>query len=224
MREAVEQSVKNAVEVLDTGKGWSYVTFFRPGTKSETVLFDLDRLETMAKQNGLLLPWDVVAQHNKIVVTAHSDEHGASAQLFGLAKLLEAFAAKFGDTKKYPDHGFYGKLGGFYDWSEKGRVLVIYSDGDDRLLELLASLEELLTKFKVKGVRFELHLSNGLSSVPRLLDGFHDSTYRQSGANFFRITDPHQFQLLLDQARQDYFNYPFVQPEGSIAASAAKSS
>lgn len=210
LRRAVELKVKHPGEVLDTDKGWSYVTFFRPGTQGQSVLFDIDRLEALARDNGYFLPWEVVTQHNKIVITAHSEEYGPSAQLFGLHAFLEAYAAKFSNSKKYPEHGFYGKLGGFFDRPEKGRVLVIYSTSNDTLLTILGSVEELLPHLKVKGIRFEHDISNGLSNIPRMLDGFKDQKYRDSGTQYYRITNPNQFSMLLEQARNDYFHYPFT--------------
>ncbi len=206
----IERKTENPFEVGDTGKGWSYVTFFSHGTTPSGVLFDLERLETVALDNGYFLPWEVLSQHNKLVVTAHTDMAGPSAQLFSLYMLLEAYASRFDSVKKFPELGFYGKMGGFFERPEKGRVLCIYGTSDDSLLLISEAMENLLKKWSLKGVRFDCHLSNGLSDIPRMLDGFNDPDYRAAGVNYFRITDPNRFAGLIEQARRDYGNYMFA--------------
>jgi len=210
VREAVEAKVESPWDLPDTGKGWTYVTFCPPGTDPHGVLFDIDQLEELAKNNGYHLSADVVAQHNKLVVTAVADS--PSAQLFGLFRLLDAYARLYADTHKHPDHTFYGKLGGQYDRSEKGRVLAIYARGDEALLGISEAMEELARTVQIPGVQFTTRLANGLSAMPRMLHGFDDPTYRGSGVNIFKITDPNRFEVLLDQARADYPNYPFTPP------------
>ncbi len=211
---AQEQRVQDPREVGETGKGWSYVTYFRRGTSPSSVLYDIDGLERLARENGFFLPGEVIAQHNKLVITATSDEHGSSGQLLGLLRALAAFAERHGDTRKHPRHGFYGKLGGIYERPEKGRVLALYSTGDEELLEIAAAFEQLLPGVRTRGVQLELRLANGLSHLPRMLDGFGHPAYLRSGAESFRITDPTQFGLLLEQARRDHSKYAF----GPIAA------
>jgi hypothetical protein len=142
------------------------------------------------------------------VVTAVADT--PSAQLFGLVRLLEAFAAAYADTGKHRDHSFYGKLGGQYERSEKGRVLAVYARGDETLLSISEAFEALFEKVRVPGVQFHARLANGLSAMPRMLHGFDDPTYRGSGVTIFRISDPNRFSVLLDQARADYPNYRFA--------------
>jgi hypothetical protein len=215
IKSAIDKDIRHPLEVseLEPKKGWSYVTFFRPGTRSDTVLFDVDKLELLATSNGFFLPRHVISQHNKIMVTAYCDAAAnGSAQVFGLYKFLEAYAAKYSDMGKYPNHGFYGKLGGIYERPEKGRVLAIYATSDDALLDILSSVEQLVDTFKVKGIRFEYRLTNGLSAIPRILHGFDDPQYRQAGADIYRISDPTQFSVLLEQARNDYSKYIFDKP------------
>jgi hypothetical protein len=206
---ALNNGVKSPFEVMDTDKGWSYVTFFQPGTTPSRVLFNIDNLEDTAQSNGFFLPWEVVATHNKVVVTAVSELPSPSAQLFGLHRVMEAYAALYANPSKHPQHSFYGKLGGCYDRPEKGRVLVIYSTGDDALLQIEESLQGLLPKLGVRGVEFSIRLANGLSDIPRMLQGFDDPLYRSSGTNMYRITDPAKFSVLLNQARHDYAHYLF---------------
>jgi len=216
VKHAVDKDVRHPHEVaeLESKKGWSYVTFVQPGTRSDAVLYDVDKLQLTATANGFFLPRAVVSQHNKVVVTASSSTPNSSAQVFGLYKFLEAYAAKYKDMHKYPQQGFYGKFGGFYDRHEKGRVLAMYANNDDALLEVVASVEHLLPTLKVKGIVFDYHLTNGLSAIPRLLHGFDDPTYRDAGVDSYRICDPTQFSVLLEQARHDYSNYIFdKQPE-----------
>ena len=209
LKEALETRLKNPFEIGATGKGWTYVTFVRPGTSSKSVLYDIDRLELLANDNGYFLPRDIVAQHNKVVVTAHASESRGTLQLYGLWAFLDAYANAYANDRKFPNHAFYGKLGGIYDRPEKGRVLAMYATNDDSLLEILSSLETLLPTVEVPGVKLEYRLANGLSAIPRMLHGFDDPTYRQSGTPFFRIADPARFSMLLEQARGDYDNYLF---------------
>jgi len=210
IKSEIERKTENPFEVGDTGKGWSYVTFFSHGTTPNGVLFDLERLRTIALDNGYFLPWEVLSQHNKIVVTAHTDMAGPSSQLFALYRLLEEYASRFDSVNRYPELGFYGKMGGFFDRPEKGRVLCIYGTSDDSLLLISEAVENLLKKWSLRGVRFDSHLSNGLSDIPRMLDGFNDPDYRAAGVNYFRITDPNRFAGLIEQARRDYGNYMFA--------------
>lgn len=212
VRDALGEKIRDPHTIGPVEKGWSYVTFFRPGTRGRAVLFDVDRLELIANDNGYFLPREVVTQHNKLVVTAYCEASHGSVQLYALAKLLELYAAKYASEKKHPNHGFYGKLGGIYDRAEKGRVLAIYAESDDKLLEIVSSVEQMLTQVKVPGARLEYHLANGLSAIPRLLQGFDDPHYLQSGTPFHRIADPRQFSVLLEQARGDYDHYLFSTP------------
>jgi hypothetical protein len=209
-REAEKKPRGDALDVGETGKGWSYVTFFRPGTRRDQVLFNLNELEDTAQQNGYFLPWELVSQHNKVVVSAFSHVgNDPSVALFGLVELLQGYAKLYADSRKYPHHGFYGKVGGVYDRAEKGRVLALYASSDDDLLLIQESLDDLMRKLKFKLASFDHHLSNGLSDIPRILDGYNDPEYRGTGATHFRITDPNRFESLVEQARRDYGNYIF---------------
>ncbi|MBM4370515.1 MAG: hypothetical protein FJ098_02625, partial [Deltaproteobacteria bacterium] len=199
-------------ELADTGPGWSYVTFYPLGTRSDQVLFDLSRLAATAEDLGFFLPDEVISQHNKIVVTAISGEPRSSLQLYALAKLLLAYGARHANPRSNPRLGWYGKFGGIYSRPEKGRVLVIYAENDDCLLEIEAALQDLVPECRVPGVAFELRLGNGLSDLPRMLKGYHDPEYRDAGVLHFKITDPHRFSTLVDQARVDYGNYLFEKP------------
>lgn len=209
LKEALELGVKSPMEVMDTDKGWSYLTFFRPGTAPSKVLFDIDDLEHIAQQNGYFLPWETVSTHNKVVVTAFSDIPNPSAQLFGLYKLLEVYSDLFANSVKHPEYSFYGKLGGCYDRPEKGRVLVIYSTSDESLLYIEEAIKEIVGKMKLRGIEYQTRLANGLSDIPRMLQGFDDPVYRNSGTSMYRITDPARFTILLEQARHDYDHYMF---------------
>jgi hypothetical protein len=208
VKDALDAKVEAPWGLPDSGKGWTYVTFAPPGTAPGDVLFDLDRLEAVAKDLGYHLPTEVVAQHNKLVVVAHGES--PSAEVFGLARLLEAYAAKFADTDRHPNHGFFGKVGGQYDRVEKGRVLAVYARGDDPLLTVTEAFEGLVREVRVPGIVFATRLANGLSAVPRLLHGFDDPAYRATGATFHRITDPAGFDTLLAQVRADYGSYRFA--------------
>lgn len=212
VKDALERNEKFPFTLLDTDKGWSHITFFRPGTPSEKVLFDVDRLEALAKHSSFYLPGDVVSQHNKIVVTATSDPGSHSAQIFGLCRFLAAYAKRYRNAKKYPELGFYGKVGGIYDRPEKGRALIIYSSSDERLLQVLEAIEAVLPAVKTAGVTLEHHLANGLSEIPRLLEGLGDSAYRTSGNELFRISDQKHFSMVLRQVREDHGKYLFVPP------------
>lgn len=210
VKKAIDEKIKSPFEILDSEKGWTYVTFYEISAEPNSVLYNLNRLEDAATQNGYFLPWDIMKEHNKVVVTATSDLPSPSAQLFGLHAFLQAYEALYSATNKYPLHGFYGKLGGFYDRPEKGRVLVMYAPCEEAQLEVMSAVETLLPKVKVPGVHFEMHLANALSTIPRLLQGFDDPEYRQSGSPYYRITDPGKFAMLLEQARDDYHRYMFL--------------
>jgi hypothetical protein len=176
------------------------------------LLFDVDRLEVLAHENHFYLPGEVVRQHNKVVVSAMAPGAGPSAQLFGLYRFLDAFAGRFADFRVHPHHDFYGKLGGLWDRTEKGRVLVMYGRGDDSLLEICDTVERLVRDVEVPGVLFGVRLSNGLSAIPRILDGFHDPDYVKTGVDHFRVTDPRAFDEMLEEARKDYPKYLFKKP------------
>ncbi len=213
VRRELDKPKPDALDVGDSGKGWSYVTFFRPGTHRENVLFDVNGLEQTAQKNGYFLPWDIISQHNKLVINAFSNVgNGPSVALLALVKLLEEYAKKFNHPLNFPHHGFYGKLGGIFERPEKGRVMALYATSDDDLLLIEESLQEVVKSMKLKWASFDLHLSNGLSDIPRMLDGYDDPEYRETGATHFRITDPARFQSLLDQARRDYGHYLFTSP------------
>ncbi len=210
VKAAIGEKVKNPFEIMDSEKGWSYVTFYEVTADPASVLYNVGRLEEAASKNGYFLPWEIMREHNKVVVTAYSDMPSPSAQLYGLHSLLLAYEQQYKSTDKHPLNGFYGKMGGFYDRPEKGRVLVIYAPCDEALLEVMSAMEGLVAKVSVPGVRFEMHLANGLSAIPRLLQGFDDPEYRQSGSPYYRITDPNKFGLLLEQAKNDYHHYLFM--------------
>jgi len=210
IRQEIEKPRPQILDVGDSGKGWTYMTFFAPGTPRDQVLFDLERLHSTALENGFFLPRDLITQHNKIVVSAYSAlGSNPSYQLFGLYHLVERFAMKFDSIRKYPNHGFYGKMGGVYDRVEKGRVVCIYAQSDDSLLTIVETLDELMKKSKLTGVVYDYHLANGLSDIPRLMDHFDDPDYLAAGATHCRITDPSRFTTLVEQARLDYSNYLF---------------
>ena len=189
--------------------GWSYITFFPKEVEVNTVLFDVNRLKELVVKNSYYLPYEVISQHNKVVVTAYPDGEESLSPLFGLYQLIFSYAGRFSDSQQYPSHGFYGKLGGIYNRPEKGRVLAIYSANDESLLDIYDSLEKLIKETPLKDIRFELRFSNGLSALPRMLSGFDDSDYRRSGAKHYKITDPDLFTVLLNQAKLDYENYHF---------------
>jgi hypothetical protein len=204
--------VKDPHELAEIAAGWSYVTYFPLGTTPDKVLFDLSKLESTAEDLGYFLPDEVVAEHNKIVITATSVVQSPSHQLFGLLRLIEAYGKKFTSPEDHPKLGYYGKVGGIYERPEKGRVLVAYAEDDESLLEIEAAYQELIAEFKVPGVAFEVRLGNGLSDLPRLLKGYGEPEYRQAGVHHFKITDPARFETLVQQARVDYSNYLFEKP------------
>ena len=204
--------VKDPHELSEVGAGWTYVTFFPLGTTPDKVLFDLSKLESTAEELGYFLPDDVVAEHNKIVITAKSVVQSPAHQLYGLLRLIEEFGRRFTDPDKHPRLGYYGKVGGIYERPEKGRVLVLYAEGDEALLEIEMAFQELISDFKVRGVEFSVRLGNGLSDLPRLLKGYGEPEYRQAGVHHFKITDPNRFETLVHQARVDYSNYLFEKP------------
>ncbi len=194
---------------IENNKGWSYVTFLHEEVQASNILYDVNRLMELAKDNSYYLPREVVVQHNKVVVTAYPDNESPASPLVGLYHLLSSYVNRFIDARQYPFHGFYGKLGGIYERPEKGRVLAIYSENDDALLDIHESIEKLIAKASPEGIRFNLRFSNGLSAIPRMLHGFDDPDYRRSGARHYKITDPDLFTVLLNQARHDYARYPF---------------
>jgi hypothetical protein len=49
-----------------------------------------------------------------------------------------------------------------------------------------------------------------------MLHGFDDPDYRRSGVRHYKITDPNQFAVLLNQARHDYGMYPFYQVDTRV--------
>ena len=210
VKRELENPRGNLMDVGESGPGWSYVTFFGPGTQRDAVLFDINSLEHTAQDNGYFLPREVLTQHNKVVVAAFSQVgSNPSMAIFALYKLMEAYAARYNNPRKYPRLGFYGKVGGFFERPEKGRVLAIYAPSDEMLIEVAEAFDETIKRLKFKGVSFDYRLSNGLSAIPRILDGFDDPTYREAGVTHFRITNPGKFEMLLEQAKRDYGNYLF---------------
>ncbi|HNU69334.1 MAG TPA: hypothetical protein PKG82_09300, partial [Myxococcota bacterium] len=92
--------------------------------------------------------------------------------------------------------------------------LAIYSNGgDDALMAVYESCEELAAAIEVPGVTFEVGVSAGLSAIPRLLAGFDDPEYRATGADFYRINNPAEFEELLETARNDFPKYLFHSPK-----------
>ncbi len=85
----------------------------------------------------------------------------------------------------------------------------MYGEGDEALLEIFASAEGILPKCSVPGIEMAVSLTNGLSELPRLLTGFDDPEYRESGADLMKIRDVERFGEVLDEARQDYDKYIF---------------
>ncbi len=202
---------------IENNKGWSYVTFLSKKIQANKIPFDIDRLLGMAKDNNYYLPRELVVQHNKVVVTAYPDDGESPASpLLGLYLLVSFYMDRYRDVRKYPSHGFYGKFGGIYERPEKGRVLAIYTGNDDALLYIYESIEKLIPEVPLKRVRFDLHVSNGLSAIPRMLHGFDDPDYSRSGAGHYKITDPNQCAVLLNQARHDYGRYPFYQVDTRV--------
>lgn len=195
--------------VTGNGRGWTYLTFFPQGTREREILYDIDQILILARNNNYHLSREVVTQHNKIVLTAYPEGASPASPLAELYSLVDAYAIRFGDVLRYPAHGFYGKFGGIYERPEKGRVLTIYSKNDDSLLLIYESLEKLVSEIPAKGFRFDLRFSNGLSALPRMLHGFDDPDYSRSGAKDYRIADSARFAILLEQAKQDYEKYLF---------------
>jgi hypothetical protein len=211
LKQLVENEMLDNRMEIGYESGWTYVTFFPQGTDIKDMLYDVDHIQRLARENGYYLPREIVVQHNKVVLTAYPEEAAPVSPLAWLYFILISFATRFDDAKRYPSHGFYGKFGGIYERQEKGRVLAVYSSDDDALLDIYESLEKIVSEIRVKGLRFEIRVSNGLSAIPRMLHGFDDPEYRRSGARHCRISDPDQFAVLLDQARQDYDRYRLVE-------------
>lgn len=208
LKRLIEQNKPYGQEIAD-GKGWSYLTFLSKEIRARNILFDIDRLLMTARDNNYYLPHEVIMQHNKVVVTAYPDGEAPASPLAGLYLLVSSYMKRYGEVRKYPVHGFYGKFGGIYERPEKGRVLAIYTGNDDALLHVYEAIEALIPEMPLKGVRLEQRVANGLSAIPRMLYGFDDPGYRHSGAGHYKITDPSQFTVLLNQARYDYDSYPF---------------
>jgi hypothetical protein len=215
LKRSVEDCRQSDGFELGNGRGWTYLTFFPKGTNAEEVLYDIDRIQISARENHYYLPHEVIAQHNKVVLTAYSDCEPPVSPLLGIFTRVAMFTSLFEDANRYPAHGVYGKFGGIYERPEKGRILAIYSRNADALLAVYESLEKLIAEIRVEGFRFELDFSNGLSAIPRMLDGFDDPDYRHTGAKHYRIADPARFTMLLDQARQDYRMYRFDEAAAS---------
>lgn len=215
LKRSVEESrLSDGIE-LGNGRGWTYLTFFPKGTNAREVLYDIDQLWRLARENHYYLPHEVIAQHNKVVLTAYSDCDPPASPLLGIFSRVAMFTSLFDNPHRYPAHGVYGKFGGIYERPEKGRVLAIYSRSADALLTIYESLERLVSEIRVEGFRFELGFSNGLSAIPRMLEGFGDPEYRHAGARHYHIADPDRFATLLDQARKDYEQYRFDEAPAS---------
>ena len=209
LKQAWEQEVREPALIPPMGKGWSYLTFCPLGTRSSGFLFDVEKIRILAREHDFFLPRDILLQHSKVVVTAHAEDGHQSTSLFGLYSLIDLYCRKFVDAGKHPRRDFYGKFGGVYERPEKGRVWAIYTTDEDALLEIYESIEGMKGEVGVSGVQFETSFSNGLSAIPRLLHGFGDPGYRQSGANHYRISDVNRFHVLLDQALVDHTRYLF---------------
>jgi hypothetical protein len=204
-------SPDDPIEIVNS-KGWTYLTFFPKGTQERDILYDIDQIRILARNNHYHLSREIIMQHNKIVLTAYPESAPPSSLLPELYSLVASFSLRFSDTQRYPSHGFYGKFGGIYERPEKGRVLAVYSQNDDALLAIYESLEMLVSEIHAKGLRFDLRFSNGLSALPRMLHGFDDPDYSRSGAKDYKITDSARFAILLEQAKQDYGKYLFDHP------------
>lgn len=211
LKQLIENDRLESGTKIGNDRGWTYVTFLPQGTDIKDMLYDVDHVQRLARENGYHLPREIVVQHNKVVLTAYPEEVAPVSSVAGLYYVLMSFAARFDNVKRYPCHEFYGKFGGIYERHEKGRVLALYARSDDSLLDIYESLEKIVSETPVKGLRFELRFSNGLSAIPRMLHGFDDPEYRRSGARHCRISDPVQFAVLLDQARRDYERYRLVE-------------
>jgi hypothetical protein len=209
LEEAVKKEVTDPAEIGEVAKGWTYVTFFPPRTEPGAVLFNLEHVKLLAQENAFFLPREVVIEHNKVVISASSPEENPVFPLLALYRLLETYAGRFADPGAYPKHGFYGKFGGVFDRPEKGRVLVMYSGDDDALADIYESVEKVVAETSTEGIRYGVHLSNGLSALPRMLHGFDDPQYKKGGTTHYRIVDPSRFLVLLEQAKKDYSRYLF---------------
>jgi hypothetical protein len=209
LQRAVSDKITDPAEMGDTGRGWTYVTFYPPGTQPGHVLFNIDHVRLLAQENDFFLPPEVFVEHNKVVVTAQSEDGRPTSQLFGLYRLIETYAERYGDIDRFPKHGYYGKFGGVYGRPGKGRVLAIYTNDEDTLLDIFESIEGIVGELKTPGIRYAMKLSNGLSALPRLLHGFDDPRHRKSGTTHYRITDPSRFLVLINQAKRDYSEYLF---------------
>ncbi len=75
--------------------GWSYITFFPKEVDVNTVLFDVNRLKELVVKNSYYLPYEVISQHNKVVVTAYPDGEESLSPLFGLYQLIFSYAGRF---------------------------------------------------------------------------------------------------------------------------------
>jgi hypothetical protein len=210
LKRLVERGYPDDGMEIGNGSGWTYLTFFPEGTKERDILYDIDRILILARNNNYHLPRDIVTQHNKIVLTAYPEGASKASLLAELYFVAASFAVRFSDVRQYPSYGFYGKFGGIYERPEKGRVLAVYSKNDDSLLTIYESLEKLVSEIPAHGFRFDLRFSNGLSALPRMLRGFDDPDYRRAGAKDYRITDSARFAILLEQARQDYEMYSSI--------------
>ncbi len=209
LKRLVESGHLDSEREIGNGKGWTYLTFFPKGTRTQEMLYDIGKILRLAQNNRYYLPGDVVTQHNKIVLTAYPEGRRPASIVAELYFIVRSFADRFADTRRYPSHAFYGKLGEIYERPEKGRVLALYSRNDDALLEIYESLEVFISEIPVKGFVLDLRISNGLSALPRMLHGFDDPEYRRSGTKDYRITDPARFKILLERAQQDYDLYLF---------------
>ncbi len=210
----LKQSVENGGNPgedseIGNHRGWTYFTFLSGDAREQQMIFDVSHILRLAQDNSYHLPEEVVAEHNKIVLTA-SPENGHRVSLLPqLYEILASYATQFDDATRYPSHGLYGKFGGIYTRPEKGRVLALYSSNDEALLEIFEALEKLVAQVRPDGFTLGLHLSNGLSVLPRMLHGYDDPKYRRSGVKDYRIIDPARFEVLLEQAQRDHHMYLF---------------
>lgn len=210
----LKQSVDNGGDFgedsgIDNDRGWTYFTFLSGDAREQNMVFDVSYILSLAQDNGYHLPGEVVAEHNKIVLTASPEDGHSVSLLPQLYKILASYATQFDDARRHPSHGLYGKLGGIYARPEKGRVMALYSSNDEALLKIHESLEELVARIRPEGFALDLHLSNGLSALPRMLHGFDDPAYRRAGAKDYRIINPARFEILLKQAERDHQMYRF---------------
>ena len=70
LRADLEEEITDPLDLREVGPGWTYVTHFALGTHPGDVLFNLSDLEQEASDSGFFIPGELVAEHNKIVVTA----------------------------------------------------------------------------------------------------------------------------------------------------------